>query len=530
MQEPKAFEAHTSPSTHLDLPSPIASVAEQQDGQDAVVPWLTWKAAIMGMVASIGGLLFGFDTGQISGFVAMSEFKRHFGQLDQRTGEYYFTTVRVGLIVGMFNIGNLSGALLAAPIADRLGRKRPILYFCVIYTLGTIVQVSAEYKWYQIVIGRCINGIGVGALSILVPLYTSETSPAHNRGMIVSGYQLYVTIGILIAYVVNFITESAKSTAAWRITMSLDFFWALLLGCGLFFIPESPKYAYRKGHTEQTRTIMSQLLGVPKNHRIVTEEMRKMSDKLEAGSSRHNQHRWKPFAGPRVLYRTFLAVLMLSFLQLTGANFFFYYGTTVFAATGLSNSYITQIILGAVNVACTLPGLYFSQRLSHRKCLTIGALWMSVCFLIFASVGHFLLDQEDPTRTPTAGTVMVVFACLFIAAFASTWGPMSWGESAALCPVQNRATCMAVATAANWVWNFLLAFFTPFITAAIDYRYGYVFAGCCLAMAATTYFFLLESHGRTLEELDTMYLLRVKAWKSKDWVADEEHRLEPIDS
>ena len=277
--------------------------------------------------------------------------------------------------------------------------------------------------------------------------------------------------------------------------MSFDCLWAILLGCGLFFIPESPKYVYRKGQTDQTRTTMSKLLGVPTNHRIVAEEMRKMQDKLVAEQAGCDRPWWKSFAGPRVLYRTLLAVLILSFLQLTGANFFFYYGTTVFAATGLSNSYITQIILSTVNVACTLPGLYFSQRLSHRKCLIVGAVWISICFVVFASVGHFLLDQEDSARTPTAGTVMVVFACLFIAAFSSTWGPMSWSESAALCPVQNRATCMAVATAANWIWDFLLAFFTPFITAAIDYRYGYIFAGCCLAMAATTYFFLLESPG-----------------------------------
>ena len=105
---------------------------------------------------------------------------------------------------------------------------------------------------------------------------------------------------------------------------------------------------------------------------------------------------------------------------------FFAIGTTIFEATGISNSYITQIILGTVNVACTFPGLYFIERFGRRKCLTVGGAWMCMCFIVFASVGHFALDRQSPTNTPQAGAAMIVFACLFIAAFASTWGPMVW--------------------------------------------------------------------------------------------------------
>lgn len=333
----------------------------------------------------------------------------------------------------------------------------------------------------------------------------------------ISGYQLFVTVGIFIAYAINYGTEKMRSTAAWRITIGMDFIWAVLLGCGLLFLPESPKYAYRRGNIDEARRTMSSLLGVPENHQVVSKELGEMKSTLEAEQASGDGRWWEAFTGPRMVYRNLLGIAIFSFQQLTGANFFFYYGTTVFAAAGVSNSYVTQIIIGTVNVACTFPGLYFVQHFSHRKCLILGGLWMSMCFVVFASVGHFALDRVDPTRTPTAGVVMIVFTCLFIAAFASTWGPMSWGESAALYPVHYRATCMAVATAANWIWNFLISFFTPFITAAIDYRYGYVFAACCLAMAATIYFFLIESRKRTLEKLDTMYVSRVPPWKSGKW-------------
>lgn len=194
---------------------------------------------------------------------------------------------------------------------------------------------------------------------------------------------------------------------------------------------------------------------------------------------------------------------------------------SIFRSTGVNNSYVTQIILGTVNVVMTFPGLYFIERFGRRKCLIAGALWMFVCFMVFASVGHFALDERAPENTPQAGVAMIVFACLFIAAFASTWGPMVWAVVAELYPSRYRAKCMAISTASNWLWNFLIAFFTPFITSTIDFRYGYVFAGCCLAAAAIVYFFLMESQGRTLEEVDTMYTLSVLPRKSGQYVGPE---------
>ena len=299
--------------------------------------------------------------------------------------------------------------------------------------------------------------------------------------------------------------------------MGFGFLWASVLGIGAFFCPESPKFAYRHQRISEATETMASLLGVGVTHRLVANELAEMKEKLDTERAAALSSWSEMFTGPRMMYRILLGIGLMTFLQLSGANFFFYYGTTIFVATGLSNSFITQIILGAINVFCTVPGLYFAARFSHRKCLIFGALWMSGCFLAFASIGHFALDSEDPTRTSKAGAAMVVFACLFIASFASTWGPMTWGETANLYPARYRAACMGMAISATWAWNFLLAFFTPFITAAIDYRYGYVFAVCCFLMAAMVYFLLNESQGRTLEELDTMYVLKVSPRSSAKW-------------
>ena len=158
-----------------------------------------------------------------------------------------------------------------------------------------------------------------------------------------------------------------------------------------------------------------------------------------------------------------------------------------------------------------------------------------MCFLVFASIGHFLLEPGRETKV--AGDVMIIFACLFIAGYAMTWGPIVWGTYlfrpfttcltvmiaviGEIFPTRYRAKCMGISSASNWIWNFLIAFFTPYITAAIDYRYGYVFAACCFSGAVVVYFFLCESKGRSLEEIDTMYIMRVPPWKSTKWVAPE---------
>ena len=192
------------------------------------------------------------------------------------------------------------------------------------------------------------------------------------------------------------------------------------------------------------------------------------------------------------------------------------------------NSYITQIILNTINFVVTFLGLYMVEHFGRRKSLIAGALWMFVCFLIFASVGHFLLDLNDPRSTPTPGVVLIVFAALFILGFATTWGPMIWTIQAEIFPSRYRAKGMALSTASNWIWNFLIAFFTPFIVKAIDFRYGYVFAACNLMAAVIVYFFVIEGQGRTLEEIDTMYLERVKPWKSESWVPPPAEKMAEI--
>lgn len=423
------------------------------------------------------------------------------------------------------------GALLAAPIADKFGRKYSITFWNIIFCVGVIVQITTSTTWYQVAIGRWVAGLGVGALSVLTPMYQSETAPRYVRGALVSCYQLFITLGILVAYLINFGTEADRTSRAWKLPMGIGFIWPVIMGVGILFLRESPRWEYRRGKIDSARKTVAMSYSVPEDHPEVTREIKEIKEKLDAEQAGGGKHPWyEIFTGPKMLYRTLLGITLQALQQLTGANFYFYYGTTIFASVGLPNPYVTSIILGAVNFGTTFPGLYIVERFGRRPALITGALWMFMCFMVFASLGHFALDQNAPQTTQGVGYAMIIFACLFIAGFAMTWGPIVWALVGEIYPSRYRAKCMGLATASNWTWNFLISFFTPYITGAIDYRYGYIFAACCFTGAVVVYFFVCESQGRTLEEIDTMYILGVNPIKSKHWQPPEDDELPNLDS
>ena len=210
--------------------------------------------------------------------------------------------------------------------------------------------------------------------------------------------------------------------------MGVGFIFPVIMAAGIMFFHESPRWDFRKGRTDRARTTIAYVYGVPENHREVVSEMREIREKFEA----ERAGAWyEIFTGPRMGYRTLLGMILQSLQQLTGANFFFYYGTSIFKSVGIQNSYVTAMILAGVNFGSTFPGLYVVENFGRRKSLIVGALWMFVCFMVFASMGHFLLNENK--NTTTAGYVMIIFACLFITAFAMTWGPIIWVSRSVLC-------------------------------------------------------------------------------------------------
>ncbi|KAI6715078.1 hypothetical protein JHW43_002444 [Diplocarpon mali] len=472
----------------------------------------TWAAILLGSIASVGGFMFGYESGQISGFLAMTDFLDRFGE------NGVFSAARQGTIVGLLCIGTLIGCLFSGWLADKIGRRYCISTSAFFYIIGVIIEITSDTQWVQFAMGRFTAGLGIGALSTSVPMYQSESVPKNIRGATVSSYQLLITMGIWTAYMVNYGTESAyQNSAQWRIPNGLSALWAILLGVAILALPESPRFAYRAGRKVEARQTMGRLAGIDPYHPFIDEEINEIEEKQKAEEAGGEHPLSEIVTGPRMLYRTLLGMTLQAGQQLTGANFFFYYGTTIFESTGISNSYVTSIILGSVNVGATIGGLYLIEKIGRRKMLMAGAASMFICFMIYAFVGHFGLDATNPMATPTEGKVLIVFTCLFIVAFATTWGPLVWAVVSELYPARYRAPCLAIATASNWFFNFLISFFTTFITDKIDYFYGLVFGVCCFLLFWIVYFFMIETKGRSLEEIDTMYVLGVDPITSARW-------------
>lgn len=477
-------------------------------------------ALMLALVASIGGFIFGYDTGQISDILLMDDFRQRFATCSNpaEVSTCEFTTVRAGLIVSLLSIGTLAGALAGAVVADTLGRKLAMVVECLMFMIGVIVQLTSFTVWQQVAVGRFISGLGVGALSAVVPMYQAEAAPSQLRGTLTATYQLFITMGILVAYCISIGTRHLPGDTSWKLVIGIGLIFPGMLILGISVMPESPRWLCAHGQSKRAAIAIARIYGIPvkeaEGNRYVQAEVDEIVNQIEA--EKRFKAGWLDCFKPRnkTLYRTLLGMSLQSLQQLTGANYFFYYGATVFQSVGIQDSFVTQIILGAVNFICTFGGLYVMERFGRRRPLIIGGLWQSMWLFVFAAAG----TAKDPTYNEDIGKLMIVAACMFILGYATTWGPGIWILIGETFPTRTRAKQGALSTSSNWTWNFLIAFFTPFITANIGFRYGFVFAACNLCGACVVYFFLYESSDLTLESVDNMYNdPECKPWTSRSW-------------
>ncbi|KAK4656458.1 hexose transporter hxt5 [Podospora pseudocomata] len=480
------------------------------------------EALILGAITSIGGFLFGYDTGQISGMLLFRDFKDRFGQVDTPEGRDFQPIIQ-SLLVSLMSIGTLLGALSASYTADWWGRRKSLTFGVGVFIIGNIIQITAMNHWVHMMMGRFVAGLGVGNLSVGVPMFQSECSPREIRGAVVASYQLMITFGILIANLVNYgVREIEDQSASWRIVIGLGIAFSLPLGLGILLVPESPRWLAARSRWDEARLSLARLRGMKNDpqHQLVEDDMVEMKGILEKERA-VGVGSWaecfvpKPNGVPKQVYRTILGISLHFLQQWTGVNYFFYYGATIFESAGIEDPIQTQLILGAVNVACTFYGLYVVEKYGRRWPLLIGAIWQAAWLAVFASMGTAL----DPENNRTSGILMIVSAAMFIASFAVTWGPICWVVIGETFPLRTRAKQASLATAGNWLGNFMISFLTPLATDGIGYAYGFVFVATNIAGALLVYFFLYESVSLSLENVDTMYSQPdLKPWTSKKWM------------
>lgn len=330
-----------------------------------------------------------------------------------------------------------------------------------------------------------------------------------------------ITLGIFLGYCTNYGTKTYTNSVQWRVPLGLGFAWALFMIGGMTLVPESPRYLVEVGKIEEAKRSIALSNKVSADDPAVMAEVEVVQATVEAEKLAGNASWGEIFSTKtKVFQRLIMGAMIQSLQQLTGDNYFFYYGTTVFTAVGLSDSFETSIVLGIVNFASTFVGIFLVERYGRRRCLLWGAASMTACMVVFASVGVTRLwpNGKKNGSSKGAGNCMIVFTCFYLFCFATTWAPIPFVVNSETFPLRVKSKCMAIAQACNWIWGFLIGFFTPFISGAIDFYYGYVFMGCLVFSYFYVFFFVPETKGLTLEEVNTLWEEGVLPWKSPSWV------------
>ncbi|KAI2616080.1 hexose transporter [Hypoxylon sp. NC1633] len=477
-------------------------------------------AIMVGLFVATGGLLFGYDTGTINGILAMNSFKSQFntGYIDDG-GYLNLSPSQISIIVAILSAGTVAGALIAAPIGDWIGRRISIIASICVFCFGVVFQVCAD-AIPMLLAGRFFAGVGVGSVSVLVPLYQSEMAPKWIRGTLVCAYQLSITFGLLAASIVNLLTQGMDGPPAYRIPMGLQLTWACVLCLGLLILPETPRFLIKRGDKHAAGLALSRLRRLDITHPALVEELAEIEAnhdyELALGPA---SYRDIFFGSPHLGRRTLTGCGLQMLQQLTGINFIMYYGTTFFTSAGVSDPFLISLVMNVINVVSTIPGLFVVETWGRRRLLIVGAIGMACCQLVIAIFSTFANDSQSAL----VAKLVIVFVSLFVFFYAASWGPVAWVVTSEIYPLKVRAKSMSISTASNWLLNFGIAYGTPFMVeegsgyAALGAKVFYVWGAFCVLAAIFVYGMIYETSKISLEQIDEMYERVAFAWKSKNF-------------
>ncbi|KAI9812479.1 MAG: Plasma membrane low glucose sensor [Pycnora praestabilis] len=475
-------------------------------------------AIFIGLFAAFGGILYGYDTGTIGGIITMTYWRNNFsmGYVNPH-GDLDVTANQTAEIVSILSAGTFFGALASSAFGDLFGRRQGLIVSCFIFIAGVIMQ-SASVAIPLFVAGRFFAGLGVGLVSSLVPLYQSETAPNWIRGTVVGTYQLAITLGLLLASIVNNATKNRMDSGSYRIPIAVQFAWALILIVGMYCLPESPRYLVKSGKHNDAQKSLARLRRLDPEHQQLILEFQEIQENfehekmLEGGKPATYLDCFR--TSNSVRKRLITGCVLQSLQQLVGINFIFYYGTRFFQSSGIHNPFVIALITNIVNVCSCLPGLYLIDKWGRRPLLLWGAVGMCVTQLIVASVGTAIGLGDE-----TANKTLITFVCVYIFFFECSWGPVAWVVTGELYPLRVRAKCMSMTTASNWLLNWAIAYATPYLVdegpgnADLGTKVFFIWGGFCAVATAFVFCFIYETKGLALEEVDQLYVRCEQPWK-----------------
>lgn len=429
-------------------------------------------------ITALGGLLFGYDTGVVSGAL-----------LFLHTSFPAITSFQKELVTSLLLVGAATGAFAAGRLADRFGRRALILATAVVFVVG--VLAAALSPTYGVLVAmRFVIGLAVGSASMLVPLYIGELAPPRYRGALVSFNQLAITSGILVSYLIDYGLSSSQD---WRLMFGLAAIPAAMLLVGTLFQPESPHWLIAHGRKEEARRSL-QRYRRPEDD--IGAEIREVEE-----LSRRRPPTLRELLTPKVRRLLNIGVSLAIFQQITGINTVIYYAPTLLHDAGFANSasLLANVGNGVVNVGLTVVAIRLLDRVGRRPLLLGGTAGMAVALtavaVVFAAGGGHL-------RGAGAGVAIAALA-VYTGSFAIGLGPVFWLLISELYPVQVRGTAMSVATIANWAANFIVTISFLTLLSAISSA-GTFFLFAFLTVAALVYFVrqVPETKGQSLQQIE----------------------------
>ncbi|SCU92785.1 LANO_0E02102g1_1 [Lachancea nothofagi CBS 11611] len=496
--------------THLNL-TKVDSAAFLKPAR----PQSSFMSILVGVFVAVGGFLYGYDTGLINNISEMQYVKTHFAA----NGEQ-FTAKEMSILVSFLSLGTFVGALAAPFISDSYGRKTTIIISTFfVFMVGNSLQVAAS-GMTLLVIGRVFSGVGVGFISAVVPLYQSEAAQKQVRGAIICTYQWAITWGLLVSSAISQGTHNRNDASSYRIPIGLQYLWSCILGLGMLFLPESPRYYVLKDQLDLAAKSLSFLRGVPEDDSGLLEELVEIKANYDYEMSfgkfsyldcfRSSKSRTKQ------TLRMLTGISIQAFQQFSGINFIFYYGVNFFSKTGIGKSYLVSFITYAVNVGFNIPGLFLIEYMGRRKVLLLGGVLMTMANFIIAIIGLVV-------KSVVADKILIAFVCVFIASFSATWGGCVWAISAELYPLGVRSKCTAICAASNWLVNFICAMITPYLidtgahTSSLGTKIFFIWGSLNAVGVVIVYLTVYETRGLTLEEIDLLYRLSPNSVASTAW-------------
>ncbi|MBC1475903.1 sugar porter family MFS transporter [Listeria grandensis] len=424
---------------------------------------------------ALGGLLFGYDTGVIAGAQIFIQ------------QELQLSDAEIGFVVSCILIGAVVGAVLISPLSDRYGRKKMVILTAFIFFIGALGSALSP-DVLSLIISRMFLGIAVGGASALVPMYLAELAPANQRGSLSSLNQLMIMIGMLLAYIANYVWRD--SPIGWELMLGFAAVPALILFIGGILLPESPRYLVKVGKREEAEKI---LLNIRTKSEAEAEilEIEEQSH-IEKGRLKDVFSKW---VRPSVIAAFGLAILQ----QWMGCNTVFYYAPRILMSGGTdaTSAIRTQIILGVFYVIVTVVAVSLMDRFDRRKVLMVGALAMGLSFFALSAAFHFE-GNKDGFHIFT-----FIFLATYISSFCATWGPVMWVMIGEIFPLKIRGLAVGIASLVNWVANWTVSVSFPVLEAKIgDVTLFISFGIICIIAVFFVKRFVFETRGYTLEEIE----------------------------